>query len=356
MAVKNNCHFVTPIATLQSCPTVTEILMISHNNRNSPHERLTMLIGRYEFSCTLLDNALLPPYKGSTFRGAFGGALKRAVCVAKQQECPTCLLGSRCVYAQTFESGSRASENNSVKASPPVPYVIEPPLNTRTRFSAGSPFDFSLLLFGNANEALPYFVYAFEIMGESGIGKKLQGQRGRFTLNSVKNAGTVIYDAASKKLKTPVTLDVTVDPAPQSLDCSTVRVNLLTPLRLKHHNALSSELPFHMLVRAMLRRISGLFEQFGDGEPLLDYRGLVSSAQDIAIESSSLRWHDWERYSNRQEQAMMMGGLIGSVTYRGPLAPYLPLLHLCKDLHIGKQSSFGLGSFDYESASVETPS
>lgn len=310
-----------------------------------------MQIGRYDFRCTLLDDAQLPPYKGSTFRGAFGGALKRAVCVARRQECQTCLLATRCVYAQTFESGSRSSESSNVKASPPVPYVIEPPLDTHTRFSAGSPFDFSLLLFGAANEALPYFVYAFEIMGESGIGKKLQGQRGRFTLNQVKSAGSVVYDSISKKLKAPLPLNVTVDSVPQSPDCSTVRINLLTPLRLKHHNSLSSELPFHMLVRAMLRRISTLFEHFGDGEPLLDYRGLISRAQDVTIESSSLRWHDWERYSNRQEQAMMMGGLIGSVTYRGSLSQYLPLFELSKKLHIGKQSSFGLGLFDYEPAS-----
>ena len=315
-----------------------------------------MLIGRYEFSCTLLDDALLPPYKGSTFRGAFGSALKRAVCVAKRQECPTCLLSSRCVYAQTFESSSQESEGSHIKASPPVPYIIEPPLNTHTHFAAGSPFDFSLLLFGKANESLPYFVYAFEIMGEAGIGKKLRGQRGRFALNTVKKAGAVIYDSDSKKLKSSKTEDVVIIPALQTPDTSTVRVNLLTPLRLKHNNMLSSELPFHTLVRAMLRRISGLFEHFGDGEPLLDYRGLIARAQDITIENSSLRWHDWERYSNRQEQAMMMGGLIGSVVYSGSLAPYLPLFELCKNLHIGKQSSFGLGLFDYEPASIVAPS
>jgi len=315
-----------------------------------------MLIGRYDFGCTLLGEALLPPYKGSTFRGAFGGALKRAVCVARLKECPTCLLASRCIYAQTFESGSRETENISVKASPPVPYLIEPPLDTRTRYSKGTPFDFSLLLFGDANQSLPYFVYAFEIMGETGIGKKLQGERGQFTLNSVKSAGAVIYDSASKKLKSPAPLDVMIAPATGNINCSSLRLNLLTPLRLKQNNTFSSELPFHLLVRAMLRRISTLFEHFGDGEPPLDYRGLIAQAEGITIESSSIRWHDWERYSNRQEQAMMMGGLIGSATYRGKLAPYLHLLDLARVLHIGKQSSFGLGLFEYETTSEGSPS
>lgn len=200
-----------------------------------------MLIGRYDFCCTLLDDALLPPYKGSTFRGAFGGALKRAVCVARQQECSTCLLGSRCIYAQTFENGRQQLDNSSTKASPPVPYLIEPPLNTRTLYRSGTPFDFSLLLFGDANQSLPYFVYAFEIMGESGIGKKLQGQRGRFTLNSVKSAEVVIYDAASKKLNSSTPLDVRIEPATNYPDCSSININLLTPLRLKQQNTLSSD-------------------------------------------------------------------------------------------------------------------
>ncbi|MDD2366184.1 MAG: CRISPR system precrRNA processing endoribonuclease RAMP protein Cas6 [Desulfuromonadaceae bacterium] len=306
-----------------------------------------MLIGRYDFACTMQGDAILPPYKGSTFRGALGSALKKAVCVARRQECSACLLSSRCVYAQTFESGSHVS-GSPIKASPPVPYVIEPPLNSQTYFSAGNPFDFSLLLFGKANESLPYFIYAFEIMGESGIGKKLKDGRGRFTLDNVKNNGITIYDFSTKKLKAPVIADINIEQPAGNIECSSITLKLLTPLRLKHNNTFSTELPFHILLRTMLRRISGLFKYFGDGEPPLDYRGIIADAQKAVIESSSLRWHDWERYSNRQEMAMMMGGLIGSVTYSGSLEQYIPLFKLCRDLHIGKQSSFGLGLFDYE--------
>jgi len=307
-----------------------------------------MLFGRYEFRCTLLDDAVLPPYKGSTFRGAFGGALRQAVCVTRQSDCLKCLLSSRCVYAQTFESGVRARDKTLSNASPPLPYVIEPPLDIRTRFPAGGPFDFSLLLFGEANHSLPYFVYAFEIMGETGIGKKIGGKRPGFVMNEVRHDGAVIYDAASRKLGAPAPEKLMVSAAGPDGGTGSVRLGMLTPLRLKHHNSLSTELPFHILVRAMLRRISGLFQQFGNGEPALDYRGLVARAGAVETVSSTLRWHDWERYSSRQDTAMLMGGLMGSITYRGELAPYLPLLELCRTLHLGKQSSFGLGKFDYE--------
>jgi len=39
-----------------------------------------LLYGKYAFSCILLDDAHLPPFKGSTFRGVFGHALKKVVC------------------------------------------------------------------------------------------------------------------------------------------------------------------------------------------------------------------------------------------------------------------------------------
>jgi hypothetical protein len=61
-----------------------------------------MLFGEYHFIGILEDDALLPPFKGSTFRGVFGRALKEVVCALKRQECPTCLLRSQCVYTQVF--------------------------------------------------------------------------------------------------------------------------------------------------------------------------------------------------------------------------------------------------------------
>jgi len=40
---------------------------------------------------------------------------------------------------------------------------------------------------------------------------------------------------------------------------------------------------------------------------------------------------------------MFMGGMMGSVTYEGKLNEYLPLLDFCEKVHLGKNTSFGLG-------------
>ena len=59
-----------------------------------------MLYGKYRFTCRLEDEAVMPPYKGSTFRGVFGHALKRVVCALKRQECDNCLLREKCLYTR----------------------------------------------------------------------------------------------------------------------------------------------------------------------------------------------------------------------------------------------------------------
>jgi len=311
-----------------------------------------MQFGRYEISCTLLDDALLPPYKGSTFRGAFGGALKRVVCAVRHKDCPSCLLAKRCVYAATFEAEARGGDPRGLMAARPHPYVIEPPMTAQTRFFQGDSFDFSLLLFGEANQNLPYYIYAFEQMGEGGVGKKIGETRARLRVMGVRAGGTNIFAVERRSLDPVPAPELPIPDLPKSDEPVSVTLTLETPLRLKQENRLQASLPFHVLVRAMLRRISSLYAAYGGGEPPLDYRGLVARAAAVETVSSRLRWHDWERYSHRQDQAMLMGGMLGSITYRGRLSEYLPLLEVCRELHIGKQTSFGLGKLSWR---VETP-
>lgn len=308
-----------------------------------------MLCATYRFSARLLDDAQLPPYKGSTFRGAFGGCLKKAVCAVRQKECPDCLLAGRCIYARLFEPKTWPDPRQARTAAPPHPYLIEPPETTRTRLSAGDAFNFQLTLFGEMTQALPYFVYAFELMGEQGIGKQQQGHRARFSLGGVTCKEIALYDpAAGKLLPAPEPETVTLAPIQPSDGRQSVTITLKTPLRLKNGNELQTTLPFSVLVRAMLRRVSTLFNAWGDGEPELDYRGMVARAGQVNVIDGRLFWHDWERYSNRQDTAMSFGGMLGTVTYQGPLAEYLPLIRLCERLHIGKQTTFGLGRFTVE--------
>ncbi|HOU51750.1 MAG TPA: CRISPR system precrRNA processing endoribonuclease RAMP protein Cas6 [Smithella sp.] len=307
-----------------------------------------MHYGRYIFKCVFDDNAVLPPYKGSTLRGIFGHALKKVVCALKKQDCADCLLAQRCIYTSIFESTIHPNHNISVRrvVHPPHPYVIEPPDDAKTNYQKDDVLNFVILLFGKANECLPYFIYAFDQMGQIGIGKRIDGKRASFVLKQVLVNEDLIYDQKDGKIRKQPALDnIAIEPD-SVLQCDQemiIKLKLSTPLRIKYHNNLKAELPFHILVRAMLRRISSLSESHDGVEPALDYRGMVSRAEKVTIEQSDLSWFDWRRYSNRQEQEMLMGGMIGSIEYRGKLSEYLPLINFCEKVHIGKQTTFGLG-------------
>jgi hypothetical protein len=226
--------------------------------------------------------------------------------------------------------------------------VIEPPLSAKTQFFKDDPFHFHLLLFGEANRNLPYFIYAFEQMGHIGIGRKVNGTRGRFCLNEVRSGTTTLYSARDGKLHSRLSGRQLALQSPPSLGRARLKLDLITPLRVKYKNRLKAELPFHVFVRAMLRRLSSLFSCYGNGEPALDYRGMVKRAQTIKVMESQLTWYDWRRFSFRQDQSMLMGGMLGSVIYEGPISEFMPLVEICSEVHIGKQTAFGLGKIKAE--------
>jgi len=307
-----------------------------------------MLYGKYLFSGVFEDNAILPEYKGSTFRGVFGHALKKVVCALKKQDCKDCLLRGKCVYSFVFETSNPDNEPDKKKriASPPHPYVIEPSESKKTHYKKGESFDFAILLFGRANDYLPYFIYAFEQMGKIGIGQRIEGKRPVFKLDSVTAGNNPVYSSQDNKIKEgEFTQDLIAEYylPEESKTVNSLDLALETPLRLKFENSFRANLPFHVLVRAMLRRISSLNNYHGNGEPSLDYRGLVKRAESVEVSDSSLKWFDWKRYSNRQDRSMLMGGMVGKLSYSGELSEFIPLIRFCEKVHLGKQTTFGLG-------------
>lgn len=294
--------------------------------------------GIYTFLCRFQGEAQLPPFKGSTFRGVFGHALRRVVCPLRQKVCGACILRETCLYYGVFENSRRDAVH---------PFVMAPPLEERLDFGPGETFQCTLVLFGEATRALPYFVYTFDRMGEIGIGAAINGQKGHFLLEEVRAGGDLLYaKSAHAPFLLPGATSLTIEDG--GGEARRLRVLLKTPLRVKHDNLLTHVLPFHILVRACLRRISSLFNAYGGGEPNLDYPGLDRAARGVETVHSSLRWFMWERYSNRQRKRMPVGGLVGDITYEGNLNAFLPLLHAAEKVHIGKQTTFGLGKIQTE--------
>ena len=88
---------------------------------------------RFRLEMTAASQLRLPPYKGSTFRGAFGHTFKQLVCVKRDLDCSTCLISDRCVYYYVFEtpSSGEGEKDSRGYTFAPHPFVIEPPEETR---------------------------------------------------------------------------------------------------------------------------------------------------------------------------------------------------------------------------------
>ncbi|NWF92135.1 MAG: CRISPR system precrRNA processing endoribonuclease RAMP protein Cas6 [Syntrophaceae bacterium] len=114
---------------------------------------------------------------------------------------------------------------------------------------------------------------------------------------------------------------------------------------MKFDGRLSPKLEFHIFFRNLLRRIS-LLSYFHCGQELdLDFKGLIEKSKEVRVHKENLSWFDWDRYSNRQETKMKMGGFMGSIVFEGELSPFVPYLILGEYIHVGKGTSFGLGKY-----------
>ena len=315
-------------------------------------------VALFRFTLQPREPLHLPPYKGSVLRGGFGHVFKRTVCVQPRvKRCATCLLAETCAYAYLFEThpppGSQVLRTHEAI---PRPFVIRPPLDRRTEIPAGEPLTFGLVLVGQAVGYLPYFLVVFRELGEAGLGRlfdSAQGRRrGKYALREVRAVHPLsgeerpVYDGEAL-LGTG--LEVTAEEVAawaEGLPSDRLTVRFLTPARLKHGGEFArEEVDFHVLVRALLRRLSSL-SYFHCGERWeTDYPGWVERAQRVEAVETHLSWVEWRRYSGRQAHRIKMGGLVGSVTYAGDLAPFRPLLALGMLAHVGKGAVFGNGLY-----------
>ena len=124
------------------------------------------------------------------------------------------------------------------------------------------------------------------------------------------------------------------------------QIELLTPLRVKQDGRLQDQISFDLLIRAIIRRWQLLCKYYSaEDYKSIETSEILSLAKNIPSGTLNLRWEEKERYSRRQGQRMIMGGMVGIMECEGNLEPFLPWLLLGQDLHIGKNASFGLGKY-----------
>lgn len=338
---------------------------MSRDGTESALVETQIVLSLYRFSLRATDELSLPEYWGSTLRGGFGHVFRRIACPARSGE--GCPIPYQCPYHLIFET-SPPPEAQALRNLDeiPRPFVIAPPSpvtargepalspverpsrTTGGRHPPGAELSFGLSLIGRAIDFLPYFVVAFRELGLDGLGRG----RGRFCLRQIDGIDVLsgeahpVYrdeDHLVRSLDRRVSLAACRARARQCNGRLTVR--FLTPTRLKHNGQLAERPEFHVLFRALLRRLSSLALFHCDVRLDVDYRGLIAEAEQVKLTSNNTEWHDWQRYSSRQGQRMDFGGLIGEASYEGEFSAFLPYLLFGQWTHVGKNATFGLGRY-----------
>ena len=294
------------------------------------------------FSLQAQSGGELPAFWGSMLRGAFGNAFKANLCQRQGSICENCEHPQTCIYSSVFETPLPEQSTWMTRyASVPHPFVFLPPLPGQTfTIEKGHTLQFGMRLVGPAIEWVPYFILAWQLAAQTGLGT----QNLPFVLIQVENKqGQILYQPG--QIIKPISRHTVLTSNSRQRN-GPINLYLETPLRLKAKGQiLKNSLPFDRLVSNLLRRLSSLLYFHNDQQIDIDYAGIVSAARPIQTLSHRLYWQDAPRWSNRQQQKMNLGGLLGQIQYAPEAAAFGPLLQAGAILLVGKGTSFGLGRY-----------
>jgi hypothetical protein len=284
-------------------------------------------------------------YRGSAWRGVFGHALKRLVCIWRERDCARCLVAKNCAYPYLFETPMTRSNEEREEASP-HPFLLEIGGGWGQRVIERERLTVTLL--GEGCKSWPYVLQALREAGGMGFGP----QKTRMELQSIRQenpAGSGQWGVAWQAGEPVTVLPPSAPVAPPQPEV--FRMHLSTPVRLRLQQSLVSvnELTPLRFLEAVERRASMLAKLHGEGRPNGGPRRAARWAERVRVLHRNLRWQDWERYSNRQKRKILMGGITGEWEWAIEEDwDGWEVLWAFQWLHVGKGTSMGLGKYAIE--------
>jgi len=248
-------------------------------------------------------------FLGSTLRGAFGVSLKKVVCINPSFKCEGCFASNNCLFYDFYESKNKAHTYRFSKELGSIDY------------------DFSLYLFENATDKLPYILSTLhKMLYEIGLGvERKKHQIQSITCNDIK-----VYEDEKFNLENTKT-DTVIVSNPQTK----VRLKLVTPLRIKNHNKLERNI---VDLKQILQSIQNRLCELKNEE-----KKKLTFEPHYKLIKSDVKFLDLTRYSNKQKTKMKFGGLIGEMIFDEVDPQSFQLLKIAEIIGVGKQTVFGLG-------------
>jgi len=255
-------------------------------------------------------------WRGSAWRGAFGHALKRLVCMFPKGVCDGCPLRASCAFIQI------AGEPDSPA---PAPYALFPADNDTLDVA---------LIGARAAAQTPFVIHALRQAG-------MRGVRGaRFELREV-----AFWQGEWRETEgSPAPVHIPPSPSGAAL-----HIRMQSPLRFKHKERFvrPEQMNLSLWLLALRRRLRELAAHFGDAAAMEEW--LDAFPREGAWRDAAWRWREVSRWSRRQGCAMKVGGVTGAFTLDAATARALwPMLWLGEWTHAGRLATMGLGKYELE--------
>lgn len=281
----------------------------------------TLRSARFHIQARAQTAVAWPQFAGSTLRGAFGHALRRLACITRQPECSACPLLRSCPYPRIFESPSPVRARRTYSRIPPG-FVLQPPPAGERLIKPGECIDYHIVLLDHAIEDRPLVAAAMAEALKKGVGKG----NGSLQMQSFAQIDT--------------------DSADRPYGDGRIDIELLTPVHVKRHGNLlgPSQWQPATFIDALVRRLADLIELRLGLATGWDFPAIKAASASMRGEAA-LQWQAWPRYSSRQQRAMQLPGVTGTLSLHGDHDSFQKLLMVGESMHVGNKTSFGLGRY-----------
>lgn len=307
-------------------------------------------VARYRLTLRADEPFRLTGYPGAMLRGAWGHALRRLACSTGSPVCNGCPVRQQCRYTQLFEPLPDTTKGGARDIPPP--YIIQAALAKPRAMAVGDTWAFEMVLFGKALEELPLIIWAWQLAARAGLGdQQAPMSLMRVEYQPASGPGQAVWEAGPGAVTRIPTRAPRLEPHHPALSLASAnldrvpaegRLNVLTPMRLQHKGRICEphQLNADILLSSLWRKLELYLEH---------YAGLtlpaMPSREGILLQPLSLARQRWERHSRRQQKAMRLDGMVGTLSLHGPLEDWWPGLWLGQYTHLGKNTSFGLGQY-----------
>lgn len=284
-------------------------------------------IYRLRVTYTVSRRLQFSPFSGTSIYGILGRALMK--------------VNPR-AYEHVFRvEAPRSYEHYKKTPILPSPFVLKVVQEPKEMFEKGDLYVFDLVLIGQSIHYLHDVMDSLVEIENMEVGNKSKQARGEMKLSCIE-----FYESADRVLPLFSTSQVCLFRIPETVGKNSERLqlNFLSPVNLGK-SELPKKLAFDLVTKRMLGRLE-LLSLFYAPDFSFEQTA-VSFLEQSALQIEHLE-SKFESQNVVHSRIKPYYAHIGQASFQGNFEPFLPLLHLFEQLHIGSNTSAGLGEFELQ--------